>query len=391
MLATGRQDVARRCDARHGLRGGALGHGQAQRASRVVGRGVARGGEHPRRGVVVAAQQREAERLAGQHRALAGVDGGGRRRERDLVVEGVDGGGGVPAGCRQQSAQPQQSAGGVPRAIVLGRLRDGAAIGGGRRDLECLACQEHHGHQRLGTRESREQGLGALHGTQAFLAPRRDGHPVVVAPVARLERKRLAQRRACLVEPSAARQRVAQHRPGFSHRRIEFAGPPRRRFRGRECVEIGGVVDAGRFVAEHVRVGEAGVRGGVVRRAGDGAAEGLGGRRQRGDVERFQGRPAALPRHERLETGQRRRHGHGASVHGVGRRHLLPNRSQEAIAAPRDGLDVRRLSRVVTEHLADVGNRPGEGVVGHRQARPEPLEEQVAGDQLAAGLGQARQ
>ena len=106
-----------------------------------------------------------------------------------------------------------------------------------------------------------------------------------MAPVARLDHERLAQRGARLFHVPLAGQRVAQRRPAFAQRGVEFGGASPRGHRGGQCSQIGRVVDARRLEPEDVGVGEARMGSGVRRRALDGAAERLGGAGEGIDVE----------------------------------------------------------------------------------------------------------
>ena len=280
------------------------GDGQAERGP-AVARRRGRGRLERRFGgqAIAAHQMGEALGLEGQHQALARVDGGGSARGRLLGQEVVQRRGVIAAGRGGHPAHPQQPARGVGGLVGPGRLRGGAAGRRGDRELERLPGDQHHRRQRLRGGEAGQQRLGALDRAQALLAPGAGGDAVVVAPVARLERDRLAQRGPRFLDPPGAAQRVSQRRPALAQRRVELDRAGRRRDGGGQRRDVGHVVDARRLVAEDVGVGQSGVGRGVVRGAGHGAAERLGGRRQRRDTQRLERRPASFPGHERLEAG----------------------------------------------------------------------------------------
>jgi hypothetical protein len=60
---------------------------------------------------------------------------------------------------------------------------------------------------------------------------------------------------------------------------------------------------------------------------------------------------------------------------GRARRRRRRHRRDEPVASPRDSLDVHRLGRVVSEGLTQFRDGLREGVVCHRDVRPERLEE----------------
>ena len=374
------------------LAGRPVGHRQAQQRARVSrGSRVGLGKRPACSGRIAEPQQREALGLAGQHQALAGIDSRRVGREDRLRAEVVEGRGALPPRCRREATQPQQAVAGIERVVVLRRLRGGAAPRGVACEVERLTRDEHHRRQDLRASETRQQGFGALHRAQPLLAPGAHGHAVVVPPVARLERQRLAQGGAGVFAAARVGQRVSEGRPALAHGGVERGGARGRADRGRERLQVGLVVDACGLVPEDVRVGESGVGRRVLRRACDGAAERFRRLRQGADAEGLERGAAALPRDERLQAGERRRDGDDAHLRRVGHRGFTAHRGYETVAAARQRLDVVGRGGVVVEHFADIRKGPGERVIGDRETGPIPIEQQLARHQLAARLGQTRE